>query len=173
MNLKDAKTLADIQEEHSKLLKQLDNKINERIHYFVTCAFIDFKSFFQTEGFGVNEIDNTRITADYKNLSVSLSHDNFNNPYAGILLPLELKFNINKKQTYQINLISEYNGFHIHLSKISTNPLDEARKNLQKTLQRLNQFDEEEWFFIIQDYPEKIKFPTMKALLEKLFNDTH
>lgn len=169
MNITEEKELAELKEQHDLVIKDLSKKITDRVNQFAAGALLDFENHFKPEGFEITK-SQFKVTATYKGLSVVLSHEDPTVPYLGTYLPFDLLVNFREKRKYKILVVSKAKKKkHPFDDNSQLEPIAEARENIQKTLNRLNSFEDDIWEFVIQKDPNKNHFPNMKDLLQFLF----
>lgn len=155
--IQDEKILSQI----INLNKQLDEKTAIKIREIAVTALNDFESYFSAKGFKTIKSENT-IKAVYETKSAFLRHEDFNNNYAGTELPFDLEFKFYKNSSYRLGIFNDD----------AKNPIYETQlEKLQYLKHRLENFANEDWYFMILDknYTDK-RFSSIKEVLDCLIS---
>lgn len=155
--IQDEKILSQI----INLNKQLDEKTAIKIREIAVTALNDFESYFSAKGFKTTKSENT-IKAVYETKSAFLRHEDFSNNYAGTELPFDLEFKFYKNSSYRLGIFNDD----------AKNPIYETQlETLQYLKHRLENFANEDWYFMILDknYTDK-RFSSIKEVLDCLIS---
>lgn len=161
MELKDLIQDEKILSQIINLNKQLNEKTAIKIREIAATALNDFETYFSAEGFKTIKSENT-IKAVYGTKSAFLRHEDFNHNYAGTELPFDLEFKFNKNSSYRLGIFNDE----------AKNPIRETRlETLQYLKHRLENFANENWYFMILDknYTDK-RFSSIKEVLDCLIS---
>lgn len=177
MNLKEQKELAELEVVRQDLSSKLGEKIQSRIDRLASQCLDDFDKFFRSQGFVITK-QHWQIQAEYKNFSITLSHEDPKQAFFATYLPFTLKICpvVGSKTEHQVFLVDERPS--AAFSFADNNTVNGMRNSIQNLLDKLNTFDDTQWVFELRQAQKpktlvvgksKQIFPTMTAVLQFLF----
>lgn len=166
MNVEQEKEITRLEKQRQDLSQTLSKKVQNRINEFAAQGLLEFEHYFQIKGFTITK-DHFSVTANNALSSATIAHEATNKRFLGTYLPFYLLLEFPEKSlNYTIYVSSKIYSFKSIIP--NRNDILEKQKHLEQLIDRVTNFDNEKWIFIINKERDHANFNSLTEVLDYL-----